>query len=172
MESQSPQFAQTHPELDLLTGHRLAKLPRTLVAMVVFLLPPRPRGGSGWGYSTAATYLWSPPDLATLGHPPRKTGREKRPHFGADIAVIMVTTSLPRLMISRSSLGPMKQLSLALSTVSLPPAITVSSPERTTYTFSVGEASGPAPPPGRKCERPTTNCFGPPASRPNRRSEA
>ena len=33
----------------------------------------------------------------------------------------MVTTSLPRLTISRLSFGPMKQESLALSTLSLPP---------------------------------------------------
>src|SRR5262249_54474394 len=93
-------------------------------------------------------------------------------HFcGVDTATSMVTTSLPRLTISRLSFGPLKQASLALSTDYLPPAVSVSSPASTKETFSVGGASGPAPPPGRKWERPTVNCFGPPASRPNRRSE-
>src|SRR5262249_28080677 len=50
---------------------------------------------------------------------------------GVDTATSMVTTSLPRLTISRRSFGPMKQESLALSTVSLPPAISVSSPVST-----------------------------------------
>src|SRR5229473_1165587 len=129
-------------------------------------------GDPGWGDATQHVRKRCHP-LPAASRPTSPLQGEVKNHFGgADIATIMVTTSLPRLMISRSSLGPMKQLSFALSTVSLPPAITVNSPERTTYTFSVGEASGPAPPPGRKCERPTTNCFGPPASRPNRRSDA
>ena len=38
-------------------------------------------------------------------------------------------------------------------------------------TFSGGEPSGPAPPPGRKCERPTIISFEPPASAPNKRSD-
>src|SRR5262249_25875299 len=53
-------------------------------------------------------------------------------HFcGVDTATSMVTTSLPRLTISRLSFGPMKQASLALSTVCLPPAMRVSSPAST-----------------------------------------
>ena len=51
---------------------------------------------------------------------------------GADMTTSMVTTSLPLLTISRLSLGPMKQLSCGLSTTSLPPAFTVSSPQSTT----------------------------------------
>src|SRR5205085_4562001 len=50
---------------------------------------------------------------------------------GVETATSMVTTSLPRLTISRLSFGPMKQESLALSTVCFPPAISVSSPAST-----------------------------------------
>src|SRR5215470_18180682 len=49
MESQSPQFAQTHPELDLLTGHRLAKLPRTLVRHGCLSSPSPSSGRVGVG---------------------------------------------------------------------------------------------------------------------------
>src|SRR5262249_27780667 len=52
------------------------------------------------------------------------------PHYfgGAATATRMVQTSLPRLMISRFSLGAMKTVSPGFATCSLPPAITVSSP--------------------------------------------
>ena len=131
MESQSSQFAQTHPKLDLLMSHGLAKLSGTLVRhqLSFFSLPVLPEGEVGSSRPQRFPCV-APPDLAALGRPPRRRGGNL--HFGADIATIMVTTSLPRLMISRSSLGPMKQLSRALSTVSAPPAITVNSPESTT----------------------------------------
>ena len=66
-----------------------------------------------------------------------KQGRRDRPgddtvYFGGiATATTMVQTSLPRLMISRVSLGSMTQLSFAFSTVSLPSTMTVSSPRST-----------------------------------------
>ena len=54
--------------------------------------------------------------------------------------------------IWRTSPGAMVQESMAASTVSLPSTMTVISPSSTTYTFSNGVESGPAPPPGRNCE--------------------
>ena len=62
--------------------------------------------------------------------PPRRRGGKVRYFGGAEIATSMVTTSFVRLITSRTSFGPMKQLSFGLSTVSLPPAMTVSSPAR------------------------------------------
>src|SRR5690348_13901023 len=83
------------------------------------------------GASTSTGLAERPPHPDPL---PLKGEREKKEdHFGGvDIATTMVQTSLPRLTISRSSFGPMKQESFALSTVSLPPTITLSSPASTT----------------------------------------
>jgi len=71
MESQSPQFAQTHPELDLLTGHGLAKLPGMLVRHGCFSSPP----SSARAGSTAAQPV--SPTRPRFARPPSpKTGRD------------------------------------------------------------------------------------------------
>ena len=86
MESQCSQFAQMHPELDLLTGHGFAKLSGTFVRHPSPLLAPGVREGSFFTPSPssgrAGVGLFprhhracvTPPGLASLGHPPRRRG--------------------------------------------------------------------------------------------------
>src|ERR1700716_2876137 len=83
----------------------------------------------------------------------------------------IVATSFPRFLTSRVSPPGMQQLSSGPSVTSWPPADTDTEPARTTYTFSSADESGPAPPPGRKCESPTQEFNGPPGSKPCRRIE-
>jgi hypothetical protein len=88
------------------------------------------RKAGTWNSASCLASAWIPGSRAALA--PGMTPSDGAPfYFGrADIATSMVTTSFVRLITSRTSLGAMKQLSCGLSTISLPPAITVSSPAR------------------------------------------
>ena len=68
-----------------------------------------------------------------------KAGHDASRHFGGvDTATSMVTTSLPRLMISRLSFGAMKQLSSGFNTVGTLPDPTQAIIVLAVYTLVLG----------------------------------